>query len=260
MSEMNKEVNVTMTPEEDYKVNFVPQVHKVGRTTMSIAFCLAFLPVLYFVFVAGYAAPASSYLSVFVSVFAVGIGMWLTEPLAYWPVLGSAGTYMGYLAGNVGTMRFPVALSIQSTTESDINTPRGQILTIVGIGASVVVNLIILFVIVMCGSALLTVLPDAVVASFDYVMVAMLGCMLLLRFGGMFAGLSKEKPEKERSVAKLTLIRTLVYLLVAGAIKLLITYVAHSMATFGTAVAVGSTVLVAYGFYRHDKAKASQAE
>lgn len=116
-----------------YSEEFIPQVHRIGRSTMAAAFVLAFLPVLYFVFVKGYAAPLSSYVSVIVAVASIGIGMWLTEPLAYWPVLGSAGTYIGYLLGNVGAMRFPVALNLQSVLKADINTMRGQIVTIVGI-------------------------------------------------------------------------------------------------------------------------------
>ena len=55
----NKNVD---TAQQDYVKNFMPAVHKIGRFTMAVAFILAFLPVVYFVFVKGYALPLSSYI------------------------------------------------------------------------------------------------------------------------------------------------------------------------------------------------------
>ncbi len=110
--------------------------------------------------------------------------MWLTEPLAYWPVLGSAGTYIGYLSGNVGAMRFPVALNLQSVLKADINTMRGQIVTIVGIVSSVVVNLGLLLIFVLGGEWVLGILPQVVIASFAFVMTGLFGSMTAMRFTG----------------------------------------------------------------------------
>ena len=45
------------------------------------------------------------YISGAIGVASIGVGMWISEPEAYWPVLGSAGTYIAYLSGNVGGMR-----------------------------------------------------------------------------------------------------------------------------------------------------------
>lgn len=130
----------------------MPAVHRIGRFTMAVAFILAFLPVAYFVFIKGYSLPLASYINTIVVITSIGIGMWLTEPVTYWPVLGSAGTYLAYLSGNVGGMRFPVAMNVQASLKADINTPRGQVITIVGIVGSIVSNLIILFLIVIFGS------------------------------------------------------------------------------------------------------------
>lgn len=175
----------------DYNDNFMPQVHKIGRSTMAIAFVVSFLSVLFFFFIRGYRMPAASYISTIVAISSIGIGMWLTEPLAYWPVLGSAGTYMAYLSGNVGGMRFPIALNVQSSSGTNINEPKGQVATIVGIAVSVFVNLIILLVIVLFGSWLLQALPQVVLASFSLVMPCLLGCMLMLRFSTAKEGFIK---------------------------------------------------------------------
>lgn len=230
--------------EKDYQTDFMPRVHRIGRITMAIAFLLAFLPVLYFYFIRGYQLPLSNYFNVVVAIASIGIGLWLTEPLAYWPVLGSAGTYMSYLSGNVGGMRFPVALSVQSAMKADINTPRGQVITIIGIVASIFTNLVILLAIVLAGGWLLTVLPAPVMAAFAFVMPCLLGCMLIMRFASGKEGFLK------------TTLSCLPYLVSSVGCKLIITYLLPQLATYGTAISVGVTILVAYVLYRQRLAKA----
>lgn len=111
--------------EKDYKNGFIKNVHHIGRVTMLFALLLSFAPILYFILVKGYTLPIEIYLGGIAGVFSIGIGMWLTEPEAYWPVLGSAGTYISYLSGNVGAMRFPVASTVQKDMKADVSTPRG---------------------------------------------------------------------------------------------------------------------------------------
>ncbi|MDR3122554.1 MAG: hypothetical protein LBU16_02085 [Treponema sp.] len=229
----------------DYRDNFMPQVHVIGRSTMVIAFVVSFLSVLFFFFIRGYQLPVASYISTVVAIASIGIGMWLTEPLAYWPVLGSAGTYMSYLSGNVGGMRFPVALSVQSSSGTDINDPKGQVATIVGIAVSVFVNLVILLIIVLSGSWLLSILPQAVLASFSLVMPCLLGCMMMLRFSSSKDGFVKVAGS------------SLPYLITAIASKLIINNLLPFLAAYGTAIAVALCILVAYGIYRIKNTRAA---
>lgn len=238
-------IDTTSEAYKDYQTNFMPTVHKIGRITMAIAFVLAFLPVLYFHFIVGYKEPMSAYINVIVAIASIGIGMWLTEPLAYWPVLGSAGTYMAYLSGNVGGMRFPVALSVQSAMKADINTPRGQVITIIGIGASIFTNLVILFAIVLVGSWLISILPASVLAAFKYVMPCLFGSMFLMRFSSAKGGLVQG------------LLTNLPYIATAVIVKLLIANVFKQFMTYGTALSVGITILVAYIMFKVRTSKAN---
>lgn len=247
MDEMNTKVNDSkaenMTAEKDYQANFMPLVHRIGRITMAIALLLCFLPVLYFYFVEGMQAPASAYLNVFIAIFSIGIGTWLTEPLAFYPVLGSAGTYMSYLSGNVSGMRFPVALSVQSAMKADINTPRGQVVTIVGIVASIFTNLVILLAIVLAGGWMLSVLPQVVLDSFAFVMPCLLACMFLLHFGSGKGGIAK------------TFVACLPYLITTVACKLCIMYLLPSLDAYGAAITVALNIIVAYILFRRHNAK-----
>ncbi len=243
---MNNEKEITNIEqgavEADYAAHFMPEVHRTGRWTMAFAMILSFLPVIYFLFIKGYTLPWSTYISGMVGIASIGIGMWLSEPEAYWPVLGSAGTYISYLSGNVGAMRFPVATAVQRNMNADISTPRGQVVTIVGIVASVYTNLVILLLIVLAGEWILKVLPDVVTSAFSFVMISLLGSMLVLNMNG-----------KEGIVKGF--VKALPYFITAGAIYFVCNKVFPSMFGWGMAIAVGSCILVAYVFYRRDCAK-----
>lgn len=221
-----------------YADTFMPQVHRIGRTTMSISIVLAFLPVLYFIIVKGYRLPVSNYITVFIAVSSVAVGGWLTESLTYWPVLGSAGTYIGYLSGNVSSMRFPVALNLQSAMKADINTPRGQIVTIVGIVASVYVNLILLLVFVLGGDWIISLLPPVITAAFAFVIPGLMGSMVSACWNGsdgIIKGFLKGLPYFGLAF---------VLCFVFGKIP--------ALSAYGMAISVLACVLLGYVFYKRD--------
>lgn len=247
MAETKNTQSGNMNAEQAYTKEFMPSVHRIGRTTMLIAFLLSFLPVAYFIVVCGYGMPVSRYLTVAAAIFSVGIGMWIAEPLAYWPVLGSAGTYISYLSGNVGAMRFPVAVSVQSNMDADINTPRGQVITIVGIVASVVANLILLMAIVIGGEWLLSVMPDVVMGAFNFVIITLLGALWMMRFdgkNGVVKGFFEYVP----------------YIAVVVVMYYGINAIGGGIVEMGMLFAVIACVLLAYAMYKRDLKKLEAKE
>ncbi|MBQ6450884.1 MAG: hypothetical protein IJJ29_03070 [Solobacterium sp.] len=183
---MDNNVNKTEVIDEaevvrEYAEEYMPKVHRIGRLTTVLSFVLAFVPVFYLLVIRGYMASMSVYVDVIIAVVAYNIGAWIINPPAHFTVLGAASTYMSYLAGNVANMRIPVAMSVQYSTKSDINTPKGQIITTIGVATTVVVNLIIVFICVIAGSAILNILPQAVITSFKYITATLFGSMLMMK-------------------------------------------------------------------------------
>lgn len=250
MSE-NKEMSASVSrngseaAQKDLYATFIPSVHRIGRSTMVIAFVLAFLPVMYFLAVKGYRLPVANYIGVAVAISTACFGMWLTEPLAYWPVLGSAGTYIGYLSGNVSGLRFPVAMNLQSSMDADINTPKGQIVTIVGIVASVVVNLILLLIFVLGGEWLVSVLPQVIIASFSFVLVGIFGSLLFMRWDG------KDGIVKGFMASLPYLVLTVVARLIMNQIP--------ALKYLALAICVVLCIILSYIIYRMDCAKDEKA-
>lgn len=182
----NKMQTTELSPREEYHQEFLPQVHKIGATTMAIALILSLLPTVYFVFIKGIEVPLSTFISVMIAIFTFAIGMWLSEPAAFWPVLGSAGTYFAFLAGNASSMRLPVALTARSSIEGgdDLENPRTHVAMIIALFASVVVNLAILLSIVLIGDGLISILPASVLAAFNFVMPCLLANNILMQSKG----------------------------------------------------------------------------
>lgn len=245
----NQTTSAPATADEAYTKSFLPAVHRIGRTTMILALLLSLLPAVYFYFVKGYQLPMSLYASATIMMVTMMGGGWISEPTAYWPILGSAGAYMSYLSGNVSGMRFPVASTVQKNFKANINTPRGQIVTIVGIAASVVFALVILLIIILAGEWVLGILPAVILAAFDFVVPSIISGMTVMNLDG------------EKGFLK-TLKSALPYIAVSLAVYLLTTYVFTKINELGIGMllAIGLSILMGYGFYRRDLKKLEAEE
>lgn len=221
----NKKIDM----EKDYQENFLPGIHRWGRFSMIFALFLSFLPIGYMYLIKGWRADFASYSSVIIAISSFGIGMWLTEPMSYFPILGSAGTYMSYFSGNVSNMRAPVALSVQSALDTEVQTPKGNIATIVAIGISVFVNLAILITIIMLGQKLLEIFPPAVLGSFRYLIPALYGGSIFMRF--------KNNP---KLALKYSIPAVILYFIVRQI---------PGVSTFALAIVIAGTIL--YGYVDH---------
>ena len=232
---MNDDTNIGMNDAvlEDYNSRYFHSVHRIGRGTMVIALCLSFAPILYMQFVLGWSAPLASYLNVAFAIAALCVGFWLTEPFQWFPILGAASLYMGYLAGNVKNIRVPVARQLRSKYGLDAQSPKGQIITTIGCAMSVYTNLVILTGIVLLGNMLIAVLPSIVIEAFSYVIPSLIGALLAFRIveSGVLTTLKWSIPP------------IVVYALMStGKIPFLV--------DFGMSTSIGITILIGYLVYR----------
>lgn len=222
----------------EYENKFITDIHRWGRISMLIALILSFLPIGYMYFIKGWTESASAFASVTIAISSFGIGMWLTEPMSYFPVLGSAGTYMGYFAGNVSNMRVPVALSIQNALKTDVTEPRGNIATIIAVAASVFVNLCILLIVVIIGQNLLAIFPQVVLKSFKYVLPSLFGSVIVMRFRG--------QPKRAIKYFIPTVITYYLVRLIPG------------IGTFKLAIVIAGTIIYGYIFHKIEKNKKAE--
>lgn len=174
---MNATVVDESTPEfqEMWENGYEKSMTRKGRLTTLFAALLTFLPALYLwvglgviptwgQIGAGWATVATAYAL-----------LYFVEPLSYFPAMGLSGIYIGYLAGNIPSVRLPAMLAAQDATGAKAGTKRGELVGTIAIGCSVFVNLAFVTLAAIAGGYILSILPEFVIKAFDYTLPAILG-------------------------------------------------------------------------------------
>lgn len=71
------------------------------------------------------------------------------EVLTYSPLLGTGGTYLGFVTGNITNLKMPVALSAMENAKVDANSDEGEVISTISIAASSIVTTVIIAVFVL---------------------------------------------------------------------------------------------------------------
>lgn len=71
------------------------------------------------------------------------------EMLTYSPLLGTGGTYLGFVTGNITNLKLPVALSSMESAKVKPNTPEGEAISTISIAVSSIVTTVIIAVCVL---------------------------------------------------------------------------------------------------------------
>lgn len=159
---------------------FIP-VNRLGQFTLIVAMFLSFLPFVYLVLRFKIMPPmAALALGVF-NVASAYVAAWVVEPISYFPALGTAGTYMSFLAGSIGQMRVPAALVAKEVAGVEENTQEAEIIATCGIAGSVFMNCIITTLTAIAGAFIIAALPEVVLKVMSaYILPAIFGAVLAM--------------------------------------------------------------------------------
>ena len=106
--------------------------------------------------------------------------MWFMEPISFFPVLGVPATYMSFLSGNVSNLRIPAATAAQKSAETEPGTAEADIAATLGIGMSVLLNIAILLLGALFGSALINQLPESITSNLNFMLPALFGALWIM--------------------------------------------------------------------------------
>ncbi len=165
-----------------YENEYIPKMHKIGKTIGILAILCSFLPAMVLGLVYGLWPDVGALATCFVSAAASFAFLWIMEPISYYPVVGPVGTYMAFVSGNISNMRIPCASMSQVSAGVEPGTNQGSIIATIGMGVSVIINVTILSVGVIGGQAILSALPESVVTALNYLLPALFGA-LFVQFG-----------------------------------------------------------------------------
>jgi len=165
-----------------YNREYIPKMNRIGIVTSLLGILGMLLPAIVLWIVYGlYPIPSKLISAVLTGTSSFGI-LWFVEPISYYTILGTTGTYMSFLSGNCSNLRVPCSGMAQLTAGVKPGTPQGDIISTIGIAISVVVNISILTIGAFLGSILISVFPKSIQCALDYLLPALFG-VLLVQFG-----------------------------------------------------------------------------
>lgn len=160
-----------------YSSTYMPSIIKWGKITMLLGIVTCFLPAIIISFVYGYVPPFSAILAGTISQISVSGAFYIVEPISYFPILGIPGTYLTFLSGNTSNMRIPCASVAQEAAGVEMGTEKGSIISTIGIAMSILINIAILTVGAVAGSAVLSVMPEGVKNALNFLLPALYGAV-----------------------------------------------------------------------------------
>lgn len=160
-----------------YSKTYMPSIIKWGKITMLLGIITCFLPALVISVVYGYMPPFSAILAGTISQISVSGAFYIVEPISYFPILGIPGTYLTFLSGNTSNMRIPCSSVAQEAAGVQMGTEKGSIISTIGIAMSILINIAILTVGAVAGSAILAILPEGVKGALNFLLPALYGAV-----------------------------------------------------------------------------------
>lgn len=210
-----------------YQNSYLKPIHKSSKIGNYFCVLCCFIPAVLVVMVYGISVPWAAVVTGWVSIAsAIGV-VWFVEPIANFPIVGSAGTYINVVAGNTSNMRIPCAVMAQKEAGVEAGTPEGSVVSTLGICTSCFINIPILAVGAVLSSIIMSYLPKEVLDAFNYLLPAL--------FGAVFVQFAMVKPK----IVPIALVLGLsfCYMVKAGVFSFLgpaPSYVTTLVGTFGT--------------------------
>ena len=165
-----------------YNEEYIPKVNKIGKITGYLGVVLSFVPAIALAIFYGLLPPWGALLTAFIAGASSFGVLWFVEPISYYPVVGTAGTYMAFLSGNISNMRIPAASMAQVAADVEPGTDKGSVIATIGMAVSIIINVSVLTIGAILGTSVLAMLPAGVTQALGYLLPALFGA-LLVQFG-----------------------------------------------------------------------------
>lgn len=157
-------------------MTYIDKMHKYGRiwALITCGAILAFPFVLAIIFGAW-----PDFLTFLNALYPIAITFWtvgIIEVITYTPMLGVGGTYLGFVTGNLSSLKVPCALDSMEKANVKADSEEGEVISTISIATSSIVTIIIIAVGVALISVLMPVLQSDILApAFDNVLPALFG-------------------------------------------------------------------------------------
>ena len=172
---------MTNRQEKNSQEAYTNATHKIGKISDTIAVLLILMvpAVITFLYAGDIEIQFSNTISAIITLTAIYGVVSVVEVVSYSPFLGSGGTYLSFITGNIMNMKLPAATNALRVNNVERGTEEGEIITTLAIGASSIVTTLILFLGMLClGNILVPIITGPALApAFDNVTPALTGAL-----------------------------------------------------------------------------------
>ena len=155
---------------------YINKMHKYGRiwaiVTAGIIIAFPFILALLFGEWPDFGVFMTAFSAVAITFWPVGI----IEVITYTPMLGVGGTYLGFVTGNLSSLKVPCALDSMDKAGVSADSEDGEVISTIAIATSSITTILIIFVGVLLLAPLQGILEsDIMKPAFDNVLPALFG-------------------------------------------------------------------------------------
>lgn len=161
--------------------SYLNSTHRMGRVSGIIAVLLILMvpAVITFVYRNQIALDMPKTMSAIITLTAIYGVVSVVEVVSFCPFLGTGGTYLSFITGNIMNMKLPVAMNSLRVNKLDRDSDEAEVVTTLAIGASSLVTTLILFLgMLFLGKLLVPVITGPELApAFNNVTPALTGAL-----------------------------------------------------------------------------------
>ena len=166
-----------MNKDQEIIHGFRSSAKTMGLLFVTIALVCNFIPAVYVSTITGQFPSVGQLLQLWLAAAAAfGVG-YIVQPVSFFPIVNMAGTFMCWICGNVGEVRAPAANMAQKVTNCEQGTPKAEIMSCIGICASVFVTVIMISFFALVGAQVMPLMPKFVMKMFGFVLPCVLGAV-----------------------------------------------------------------------------------
>lgn len=179
----SKEIGETSNEkfQEYYENNYLPYIIKKGKFTTWLSIPLIFIPPVLLFIVYGARPSVDGVIGGMISAVSAMVAWYVVDPVTLYPILQIPGMYMTYIAGNSKEIRIPASMSALSAAKVETGTREGTVITAIAISVSIFISVAVMTIVALTGQFILSVLPEPVLKSLNYLLPALFGAMAVQR-------------------------------------------------------------------------------
>ena len=104
----------------------------------------------------------------------------IIEVLTYSPMLGTGGTYLGFITGNLSNLKVPCALNALQAAKVEASSEEGEVISTIAIATSAIVTTLVIALGVMLLGLQPVLESETLAPAFDNILPALFGALAVV--------------------------------------------------------------------------------